>query len=95
MSVKSTNEVGLTNSVLELIIKDIHMKLPHEAMIGRFYAQFNVAKRANSKMVFTNLGTYLLFPYASIIEACNFDELYRAISESTVYKSNSEFVDGG
>lgn len=88
------NEVTLSVNIVGMILDRVKELIPNDAAFKSSYTQFKLARCANPKIIFNNLGTYLLLPFASAIESQDFDCLFKAIFESKLYLENkAEYED--
>ena len=76
--------------ILKLVLDEIRIKLPNDKALSDGYSQFKIAKMANPKMIFINLGTYLLAPYADYIYAGSFQNLFDVLVNSDMYQINKK-----
>tara|TARA_Y100001958_G_C21213051_1_gene538630 strand:+ start:215 stop:775 length:561 start_codon:yes stop_codon:yes gene_type:complete len=84
------NEVSLFLDVVNVIFEKVREKMPKDASIKSSHREFKIARRTNPKMIFNNIGTYLLVPFASVVERGDFDQLLNTIMSSSVYQENKK-----
>jgi len=96
VNMESKSEVTMSVDILKIMLDEIRIKLPNDKALSDGYSQFKIAKMANPKMIFMNLGTYLLAPYADYIHAGSFQNLFEVLVNSEMYqinkKDNEEFL---
>ena len=97
MLFRTSNEVSLFLDIVQVIFTNVREKLPHDPLLKSSHNQFKLARRTNPKMIFNNIGTYMLVPFASAIEAGDFDALLSTITTSSIYLENqteyAEFIE--
>lgn len=80
----------MTLDIIKVMLKELKNKIPSDKMFLYSYSQFKVGKATNPKLIFNNLGTYLLVPFSDVIEGLNFDNLFKEIMSSTIYLENKD-----
>ena len=90
MSGEGKNEVGMTLDIIQLMLKELKQKCPGDRMFLYSYSQFKIAKTTNPKLIFNNLGTYLLVPFSSAIESLSLTQLYCEVTSSRIYLENKD-----
>ena len=84
------NEVSLLLEVCKIILKSVKKKIPDDRTFAYSYIQFKIARRANPKLIFNNLGTYLLAPFANVIQTHDLKKLLETIMASQIYNENKK-----
>lgn len=84
------NEVSLMLEICKIILKQVRKKIPDDRTFAYSYIQFKIARRTNPKLIFNNLGTYLLAPFASVIQTHNLRQLLNTIMSSQIYSENKK-----
>lgn len=91
------SEVPLFLDIVSVMITSVREKLPNDPLLKSSHNHFKIARRTNPKMIFNNIGTYMLVPFAEAIEKGNFDALLDQIVSSSVYiehkEEYAEFID--
>lgn len=78
----------MTLDIIKVVLKELKNKIPGDRMFLYSYSQFKIGKATNPKLIFNNLGTYLLVPFSSVIEQLNFNNLLKELTSSVIYLEN-------
>ena len=84
------SEVPLFLDIVNVMLTSVREKLPNDALLKSSHNQFKIARRTNPKMIFNNIGTYLLVPFAAAIEEGDFNALLHRIVHSPIYIEHKE-----
>ena len=90
MSSEGKNEVGMMLDIIQLMLRELKQKIPNDRMFLYSYSQFKIAKTTNPKLIFNNLGTYLLVPFSSAIESLSLINLYKEVISSQIYLDHKD-----
>ena len=90
MPATANNEVSLMLEICNIILKEVKNKIPSDLTFQYSYTQFRIARRVNPRLIFNNLGTYLLAPFSDAIQTHDLKTLLETITSSQIYMENQK-----